>query len=136
MGPAVVDQALKMIADRVPPNPQTGKSSLAPKISKAEAQLDFSKPSEIIINAIRAFTYEPGSWSLWKGEPFKITSAVSSNETEIATGAVVVLDNKVLVGCGNRSAIELLTVVPAGKKEMSAIEWARGARLQGGEHFG
>jgi hypothetical protein len=30
----------------------------------------------------------------------------------------------------------LLTVVPAGKKEMSAIEWARGARLQGGEHFG
>jgi hypothetical protein len=26
--------------------------------------------------------------------------------------------------------------VPAGKKEMSASEWARGARLQGGEHFG
>ena len=136
MGPAVVEQALRMITDGVPPIPQTGPSSLAPKISKAEAQLDFSKPSEIIINSIRAFTYEPGSWSLWKGEPFKVTSAVSSFETEIAQGAIVVLDHKVLVGCGNSSAIELLTVVPAGKREMSAIEWARGARLQGGEHFG
>jgi methionyl-tRNA formyltransferase len=109
---------------------------LAPKISKAEAQLDFSHTSVAVVNAIRAFTYEPGSWSLWKGEPFKITSAVPNNETEIAEAAIVVLENKVLVGCGNRSVIELLTVVPAGKKEMSAIEWARGARLQGGEHFG
>jgi hypothetical protein len=29
-----------------------------------------------------------------------------------------------------------LSVIPAGKKEMSSIDWARGARLQGGEHFG
>jgi methionyl-tRNA formyltransferase len=136
MGPAVIEQALKMITDGVPPIPQTGASSLAPKISKAEAQLDFSKPSEIIINSIRAFTYEPGSWSLWKGEPFKVTSAVSNYQTGIDEGAIVVLDHKVLVGCGHSSAIELLTVVPAGKREMSAIEWARGARLQGGEHFG
>jgi methionyl-tRNA formyltransferase len=33
-------------------------------------------------------------------------------------------------------AIELLRVIPAGKKEMDAIDWARGARLTGGELFG
>jgi hypothetical protein len=27
-------------------------------------------------------------------------------------------------------------VIPAGKKEMDAIDWARGARLTGGEIFG
>ena len=135
-GASVVDQALQMISQGLSPTPQSGVPSLAPKISKAEAQLDFSHTSVAVVNAIRAFTYEPGSWSLWKGEPFKITSAVPNNETEIPEAAVVVLENKVLVGCGNRSVIELLTVVPAGKKEMSAIEWARGARLQGGEHFG
>jgi len=29
-----------------------------------------------------------------------------------------------------------LRVIPAGKKEMDAIDWARGARLTGGEFLG
>jgi methionyl-tRNA formyltransferase len=32
--------------------------------------------------------------------------------------------------------LELLRVIPSGKKEMDAIDWARGARLTGGEIFG
>jgi len=32
--------------------------------------------------------------------------------------------------------LEILRVIPAGKKEMDAIDWARGARLMGGEVFG
>ena len=135
MGPAVVEQALKMIADGVPPIPQTGASSLAPKISKAEAQLDFSKPSEIIINSIRAFTYEPGSWSLWKGEPFKICSVKASDAVVGRPGEVSVIDKSLFVGTGS-TALELLRVIPSGKKEMDAIDWARGARLSGGEIFG
>jgi methionyl-tRNA formyltransferase len=135
-GPAVVDRALTMISDGVSPTPQSGTATLAAKISKAEAQLDFTQSSEILVNAIRAFTYEPGSWSLWKGEPFKITAAISNNEIHLEQGEVVVLDKKVFIGCGNQSAIEILSVIPAGKKEMSSIDWARGARLQGGEHFG
>jgi methionyl-tRNA formyltransferase len=135
-GPAVVDRALTMISDGVSPTPQSGTATLAAKISKAEAQLDFTQSSESLVNAIRAFTYEPGSWSLWKGEPFKITAAISNNEIHLEQGEIVVLDKKVFIGCGNQTAIEILSVIPAGKKEMSSIDWARGARLQGGEHFG
>ena len=135
-GPAVVDRALTMISDGVSPTPQSGTATLAAKISKAEAQLDFTQSAESVVNAIRAFTYEPGSWSLWKGEPFKITAAISNNEIHLEQGEIVVLDKKVFIGCGNQTAIEILSVIPAGKKEMSSIDWARGARLQGGEHFG
>jgi methionyl-tRNA formyltransferase len=39
------------------------------------------------------------------------------------------------VGSGSNTSIELLTVIPAGKKEMNAADWARGARLKGGESF-
>ena len=136
LGPSAVEKALQMIERGESPTPQTGDTTIAPKISKLEAQIDFRKDSTTIVNHIRAFTYEPGAWCLWKGEPFKITAAISNNEIHLEQGEIVVLDKKVFVGCGNQTAIEILSVIPAGKKEMSSIDWARGARLQGGEHFG
>ena len=136
LGPKAVEKALQMIERGESPSPQMGDSTIAPKISKLEAQIDFRKDSTTIVNHIRAFTYEPGAWCLWKGEPFKITAAISNNEIHLEQGEIVVLDKKVFVGCGNQTAIEILSVIPAGKKEMSSIDWARGARLQGGEHFG
>ena len=136
LGPNAVEKALQMIERGESPTPQTRDSSIAPKISKLEAQIDFRKDSTTIVNHIRAFTYEPGAWCLWKGEPFKITNAISAKDVNLSEGAISVDAKKVLVGCGENSAVELLTVIPAGKKEMSAIEWARGARLTGGEYFG
>lgn len=136
LGPLAVSQALTMIAAGERPTPQTGNASMAAKITKQEALLDFSKDSKKLVNSIRAFTYEPGAWCMWKGEPFKITSAVSTESYELTSGEISVNENRVLVGCAKNTTIELLTVVPAGKKEMNAADWARGARLQGGESFG
>ena len=136
LGPNAVEQALTMIERGDSPTPQVGEATIAPKISKLEAQIDFRKDSTTIVNHIRAFTYEPGAWCLWKDEPFKITNAISANDVKLAEGVISVDAKKVLVGCAENSAIELLTVTPSGKKEMSAIEWARGARLTGGEYFG
>jgi methionyl-tRNA formyltransferase len=117
------------------PHAQDGVSSLAPKISKAEAKIDFSTSASRISNAVRAFTYEPGAWTLWKNEPFKICAVKTVDYVHGAPGQVVVADNSVFVSTGS-GAIELLRVIPAGKKEMDAIDWARGARLTGGEIFG
>ena len=136
LGPNAIEKALQMIGQGESPTPQMGDPTIARKISKLEAQIDFRKDSTTIVNHIRAFTYEPGAWCLWKGEPFTITNAISEMNVKLAEGAISVHGKKVLVGCGENSAIELLTVTPAGKREMSAIEWARGARLTGGEHFG
>lgn len=135
-GPSAVATAISMIEAGISPTAQSGTSSLAPKITKEEARLDFSKSAESIVNAVRAFTYEPGAWCLWKNESFKITSASVANHQGLAIGQVVVSEKRVFVGCGSASATELLNVVPAGKKEMPAIDWARGARLLGGETFG
>ena len=44
-------------------------------------------------------------------------------------------EKSVFVATGSK-ALEILRVIPAGKKEMDAIDWARGARLNGGEIFG
>jgi methionyl-tRNA formyltransferase len=136
LGPSVVGEALGMIAQNKAPSPQQGTASVAAKISKQDAQLNFNQSAQTLVNEIRAFTFEPGAWCNWKNEPFKITKARSVEYHALKPGYIAVDGQKVIVGCANNSAIELVSVVPAGKKEMPAADWARGARLQGGENFG
>ena len=135
LGPDVVKRSFEMIESGKSSSEQVGNSSNAPKISKAEGKIDFTQDSTLIANAIRAFTYEPGAWTLWKGESFKICATGVSNTSPGIPGQILVRDKSVFVSTGS-GAIELLRVIPAGKKEMDAIDWARGARLTGGEIFG
>jgi len=135
LGPDVVKRSFEMIESGKSPSAQAGNSTNAPKISKAEAKIDFTQDSTLIVNAIRAFTYEPGAWTLWKDESFKICATGVSHISSGTPGQILVKDKSVFVSTGS-GAIELLRVVPAGKKEMDAIDWARGARLTGGEIFG
>ena len=135
LGPDVVKRSFEMIESGKSSSVQVGNSTNAPKISKAEAKIDFTRDSTLIANAIRAFTYEPGAWTLWKGESFKICATGVSNTSSGTPGQILVIDKSVFVSTGS-GAIELLRVIPAGKKEMDAIDWARGARLTGGEIFG
>jgi len=135
LGPEVVKRSLEMIESGQSSHAQVGIASSAPKITKVEAEIDFKNHPTQISNAIRAFTYEPGAWTLWKGEPFKICSVKASDAVVGRPGEVSVIDKSLFVGTGS-TALELLRVIPSGKKEMDAIDWARGARLSGGEIFG
>jgi hypothetical protein len=46
--------------------------------------------------------------------------------------AIALLEGKALLGTGDAS-IEILRIIPEGKREMSGIEWLRGLRLIEGE---
>ena len=135
LGPDVVRRAFEMIQDGKTPRDQIGTPSLAPKITKSEAKIDFTQDADHISNAIRAFTYEPGAWTVWKDEPFKICATAFSDVKNATPGEIFVIEKSVFVATGSQ-ALEILRVIPAGKKEMDAIDWARGARLNGGEIFG
>jgi len=135
LGPQVVQDCFDKIIAGQKPTSQVGEPSYAHKISKAEAKIDFGLDTRTIVNRIRAFTYEPGAWTTWRNEPFKISDAISSSAFAGKPGEIKIIGTNVLVTT-HSSAIELLRVIPAGKKEMDAIDWARGARLSGGEHFG
>ena len=135
IGPQSVSKAFEMVEQGKAPFPQIGTPSIAPKISKAEAQIDFSQSAIQIVNAIRAFTYDPGAWTIWKGEPFKVTAARICLQHQLPIASLSIIDSSLYVGTSN-GAIELLSVIASGKKEMTASEWARGARISGGEYFG
>lgn len=136
LGVQSIAKALHLINEGVDPKAQEGKISIAPKISKLEAKIDFELSGKIIVQKIKAFTSEPGAWTIFNQEPFKITRAQESFGFQGNPGEILVVEQSVHVCCGGSSSIELLEVTPAGKREMKAIDWSRGARLSKGNSFG
>ena len=135
IAPEVVEAALKAISLDQKPMSQSGQASRAPKISKEEAKIDWIQSADIVLRRIRAFYPAPIAWCTWKGEGFRVTDA-KINSTSLPPGEISIVDGCVTVGCGDNRTITLITVIPSGKKEMLAIDWARGARLEIGSHFG
>jgi methionyl-tRNA formyltransferase len=56
-------------------------------------------------------------------------------DRELAPGGILIENGNVIVGCGEASAVILEEVTPAGKKTMSAKNWANGARIVKDDRF-
>jgi len=136
LGASSFDAVLEMITQGVAPTSQsTTGVSFAPKITKEEAKIDWRLPAKKITEAIRAFTPNPGAWTSHKGASLKITCAIEEvAELKLDPGKLTVVGNRLLIGTATNS-VEVIRIIPAGKKEMNASDWINGARLSEGEIF-
>ena len=120
---------------RATPQPLTG-VSLAPKISKDMARIDWESPAEMILRQDRALSDNPGIWSVFEGERislFGLREVLAPNSLKIS-GEIEVVNGELLVRTAD-SVIAISEVTPAGKKRMSGGDFARGARLVQGSKF-
>ena len=132
LGPSAIGEALSAIKNGVQPVAQDHSlATSAAKLTKSEAQIDWSENAENIVNKILGFAPNPGATAKFRGEVLRITKAQISEES-LPLGEISLLGGSVLVGTST-SAVELLEVTPAGKKPMSAAAWANGARFTAGE---
>ena len=100
--------------------------TLAPKLTPAEAQLDWSQTAEQLARVVRANNPSPIAWTMLNGERFRILRA-RSVEGAAEPGTVEASKNSVRVGTG-AGLLELIEVQPAGKRVLAAADWARGLR--------
>lgn len=129
---------LKCLEDLPEPRVQQGEVSVAPKISRADAKLDFSLNATTVERIVRAFNPEPVAWAEYGDLQLRILSGLSIGNidwssldgSDFAPGLVLVEADRVLVCCGEGTRYELLEVQPSGKKIMKAIDWARGLRTE------
>jgi methionyl-tRNA formyltransferase len=105
---------------------QSGEVSLAPKVQRIDAQMNFSKTAAEVANLVRAMNPEPVAWCNLAGEPMRVLRARQIVGPAVPIGEVVVSGDRVLVGCGEDSVLELLEVQPASKNVMSASSWMNG----------
>lgn len=137
LGPEVISETLSMIESGNTPTAQSDNGvTYAKKISKEDARIVWNKDGVEIDRQIRAFTPEPGAWTLWRNSTLRIDRArLFRLDHDLAPGLIFVQDKSVIVGCAGGDGLIIEEVTPAGKKTMSAQSWANGARIAQGAHF-
>jgi methionyl-tRNA formyltransferase len=104
---------------------QQGEVTVAPKITVAEAAVDWTLPAATIDALIRACNPNPTAWTSHRGERFKLLLAGPAEADPLAPGVLRVERHRVLVGGGD-GVLQLRLVQPAGKRPMNAADWGRG----------
>ena len=116
------------------PQPEHG-ITYAHKLSKADAQIDWTQPADAIERCIRAFNPVPGAWCDYHGKPLKIWAAQASSAGGV-TGSVLQADkNGIQVACGSGSLL-IQTLQPAGSARMEAAAFLAGHPIAVGSRFG
>jgi methionyl-tRNA formyltransferase len=132
LGPSAIAQTLLAIESGITPVAQDHSlATSAAKLSKIEAQINWSDSAEKIVNKILGFAPNPGATSRFRGEVLRIMRAKVSEQV-LPVGEISFTSGSVFVGT-KTNAVELTEVTPAGKKAMAASAWANGARLKDGE---
>ena len=114
-------------------------ATYAAKIEKKDCLIDFSMSAKEVHDLIRglspiplAFTYSQN------GKMLKISSARISERrnTSYECGTVVSCDNDCITVACDDGCIDILAVLPEGKRRMPAADFIRGRGVSVGERFG
>lgn len=117
-------------------------ATYAPMLKRDDGLIDWARRAAEIYNRLRAFTPWPGAYTIFRGQtchiwghPWSSTSEQIPQEFAHAPGTLVHHHGNWLIVCGTATLLLLTYVKLEGRKQISAIEFANGARLQTGEQF-
>jgi methionyl-tRNA formyltransferase len=129
---ALVETLAVLEQGKLNPVPQdNSRATLAPKLTRETARIDWSKDAASIARLIRGLDPRPGAWTPLDDGELKLYSArVAVGQG--APGDLLTADGRLLIASGS-GAVEIFEVQPAGKARMPVDDWLRGARLARGE---
>jgi len=136
--PLMLDTLRGLAGGKLVPRPQdTERATYAPLLKKEDGRIDWNRPAQEIYNRMRGFAPWPGAYTSFRGqschlwaEPFSLRAV---NVAEPAT--IFHEDTQILIACGHATLLRLLSVKVEGRKQISAVEFANGARLTERERF-
>ncbi|MBE6602552.1 MAG: methionyl-tRNA formyltransferase [Ruminococcaceae bacterium] len=112
------------------------RATYAAKIEKADCLIDFSRSAAEVHNQIRGLSPIPLAFThTADGKMLKVIASEVADRTapHTAVGEVLSLQNgKITVACAI-GAVNLLTVLPEGKKRMPAADFINGRKVQLGD---
>ncbi len=118
---------------RAVPQPADG-VSFAPKLTPADARVNWKLPAHLVDRQLRGCTPDPGAWTEFDGVRLKLWpvtlaagAGLSSGGPGLTPGELLIERNAVYAGTGT-VPVRLGDVQPQGKRRMPAAAWARGLR--------
>ena len=120
----------------IKPQPQdNSKASLAPILKKEDGKINFALTADEICNRLRGFQPWPGAFTSFREKSLQITQAKVLKQT-VSPSELSVENNRLLAGCAQQTAIEIIELQPEGKKRMPAKDFIHGYHPKSGEKLG
>ena len=147
--PLVAETLRALERGTIVPAPQdNSRATFAPPLKKEEGRIDWPLPAQQIYNRIRGLQPWPGAFTSFRGKNCAIwgrpilkagtgASFKASPAGETRTpGEILAGSGEVSVACGDGTVLQLEFVQLEGRKRITALEFANGARLKSGDPFG
>ncbi len=100
---------------------------MAPKLTKEECLIDWSKSNTDIHNLVRGVCRSPGAYFMFNNKIIKVIETEKIDGSGVQGEIAAHSKDGVDMGCG-KGLIRLITVKPEGKGEMKASDWYNGVK--------
>ncbi len=110
-------------------------ATLAPILKKEDGLINFSRSAAEIFNRMRGFQPWPGAYTSFRGKNLQLLKAHVAGQS-LSQAELLAQGERLLVGCGRGTSLELLELQLEGKKRTSARDFIHGYRPQPGEKLG
>lgn len=130
LGAKMIVKYLKSPSSYPPQKQDTATATLAPKLDKAMAQIDWNETATLIERKLRAFTPWPGLFTLYNGEKIKIGSLTTSKNTHNVQPGTI-LNNDLDIACGDATVLRINLLQRSGGKMLETSEFLKGYPLSG-----
>lgn len=146
-GAPLMEETLRgLMAGKISGRAQDGsKATYAPLLKRQDGRIEWSRSANEIFDRMRGFAPWPGAYTIFRGQTCHIWGEPASKQmgkepiegkTSVAPGTLLPEKDELHVVCGGATALRVLTVKVEGRKQVTAAEFANGARLKAGERFG
>ena len=107
----------------------------APILKKEDGRIDFNRSAQEIYNRFHGFQPWPGAFTTFRGRSLNIASMKPASP-QVLPAQLLVHDDRLFVGCGNNTSVELLEVQPEGRRKISARDFIHGYKPKTREVLG
>ena len=100
---------------------------MAPKLTKEECLIDWSKSNTDIHNLVRGVCRSPGAYFIFNNKIIKVIETEKIDGSGVPGEIAAHSKDGIDMGCG-KGLVRLITVKPEGKGEMKASDWYNGVK--------
>lgn len=125
----LIRDAPRWIRGELHATPQAGQASLTRTLTKADGEIDWTRPAAELERHVRAMWPWPRAWTTVDGNILQVLASRLANDdvSDRKPGETIVERKRLVVATGD-GALEIVTVEPAGRKVMAASAYLNGRR--------
>lgn len=114
-------------------------ATYAGKIDRATTRIDWRDGCGAVARQIRAYDPRPGAYTTLRSAEVKLFGAAATDEPPTSEhthpGQVLAIDTRGMLVATGTGAVRIAMAQPAGRKQLTVQDWARGRGVKVGEQF-